>query len=77
METVTLRYVRQQCTHPKANERNLVLRVQVERACRRVKDSRTSVNLFTHHYIRSLWVSNNRNLTPRWLEQKEGIDCKR
>lgn len=76
MGTVTLRYIKQQYTHTKANERKLVLTAQVESACINVKDSRTSVNLFIHHSIKSLWVSNNRNLTQASLSRKRALIVK-
>lgn len=76
METATLRYVKQQYTHTKMNERKLVLRAQVEKACIKVKDSRTSINLFTWYYIRSLWVSNKRYLTQASLSRKRRLIVK-
>lgn len=58
------------------DKRKLVLRAQVEEACPKVKDSRTSVNLFVRHCIRAHWVSNNRNLAQVHLSRKRGLIIK-
>ena len=56
----------------KTSEGRLVPGAHVGRACFKGKDSRTSANLSTHHYVRTLRVSSNRN----WLKQEEETDCK-
>lgn len=75
MEARPLGYVKQQYTHTKASERNPVLRERAE-SKHKSKGQQDLVHLFIHRCVRSLWVSNNRNLTQASLIQKKGLIVK-
>lgn len=70
-----LSYAKQQYAHTKASERNPVLRERAE-SKHKSKGQQDLVHLFIHHHIRSLWVSNNRNLTQASLSQEKRLIVK-